>query len=418
MKTEIISTGTELLLGQTLNTSAHYLSAQLSVLGIEVDYHTTVGDNSERLENILRQALQRADLVVTTGGLGPTADDLTKELVAKVLGLEMTLDTNSLELIKRFFASHKREMPRNNEKQAYFPKGAKIFPNKLGTAPGAMINKDDKAVIILPGPPFEMQPMFEEQVLLELENMLGPNSKRMKARVLKIFGMAESAIEEVLGDLMDQDNPVIALLAKRAEMQIRLVARYADKLVAEKALDATETLIRSRLGTKVFARNEETMVGIVGLALKSRNLKIATAESCTGGLLGATLTLEAGSSDFYLGGVVSYADSVKEGLLGVSFATIQTFGAVSAEVAKEMAAAVRSRIGADLALSVTGIAGPDGGSNLKPVGLVYIGFASAEGIEARKFQFYGGRDSIRQLSVMAALNWVRQYLLYIERRSN
>ncbi len=213
MKTEIISTGTELLLGQTLNTSAHYLSAQLSVLGIEVDYHTTVGDNSERLENILRQALQRADLVVATGGLGPTADDLTKELVAKVLGLEMTLDTNSLEQIKRFFASRKREMPRNNEKQAYFPKGAKIFPNELGTAPGAIIKKDDKTVVILPGPPFEMQPMFEEHVLLELESMIGPDSKRMNARVLKIFGMGESAIEEVLGDLMDQDNPVIALLA-------------------------------------------------------------------------------------------------------------------------------------------------------------------------------------------------------------
>ncbi len=194
-------------------------------------------------------------------------------------------------------------------------------------------------------------------------------------------------------------------------MHIRLVARYADKLVAEKALDATETLIRSRLGTKVFARNEETMVGIVGKALKSRNLKIATAESCTGGLLGAILTQEAGSSDFYLGGVVSYADSVKEGLLGVKAATLQTVGAVSTEVAKEMAASIRSRIGADLAISVTGIAGPNGGSNLKPVGLVYIGLASVEGIEARKFQFYGGRDSIRQLSVMAALNWVRQYML-------
>ena len=370
-----------------------------------------MGDNSERLENILRQALQRADLVITTGGLGPTADDLTKELVAKVLGLEMTLDTNSLEQIKRFFASRKREMSLNNEKQAYFPMGAKIFPNKLGTAPGAIIKKDDKTVVILPGPPFEMQPMFEDYVLLELESMLGPDSKRMKARVLKIFGMSESAIEEVLDDLMYQDNPAIALLAKRAEMHIRLVARYADKLVAEEALDATEALIRSRLGTKVFARNEETMVGIVGLALKSRNLKIATAESCTGGLLGATLTQEAGSSDFYLGGVVSYADSVKEGLLGVKAATLQTVGAVSMEVAKEMAAGIRTRLGADLAISITGIAGPDGGSNLKPVGLVYIGFATAEDIEARKFQFYGGRDSIRQLSVMAALNWVRQYML-------
>ncbi len=411
MKTEIISTGTELLLGQTLNTSAHYLSAQLSVLGIEVDYHTTVGDNSERLENILRQALQRADLVVTTGGLGPTVDDLTKELIAKVLDLEMILDIDSLEQIKRFFASRKREMTCNNEKQAYFPKGAKIFPNKLGTAPGAIIKKDDKTVVILPGPPFEMQPMFEEHVLVELKSMVRPDSQRMNARVLKVFGISESAIEEVLGDLMDQDNPTITILAKRAEMHIRLVARNADDLMAEEALDATEAMIRSRLGTKVFARNEETMVGIVGEALKGLKLKIATAESCTGGLLGATLTQEAGSSDYYLGGVVSYADSVKEALLGVKAATLKMVGAVSIEVAKEMAAGIRTRLGADLAISVTGIAGPDGGSNLKPVGLVYIGFASAEGIEARKFQFYGGRDTIRQLSVMAALNWVRQSML-------
>jgi competence/damage-inducible protein cinA len=411
MKTEIISTGTELLLGQTLNTNTHYLGARLSDIGFEVVYQTTVGDDSERLENALRQALKRADLIVTTGGLGPTADDLTKELIAKVLGLEMTLDNYSLERIKGYFASRKREMPKSNEKQAYFPKCAKILPNNYGTAPGAIISKNDKTVVILPGPPFEMQPLFEEYVIAELKRIIGPDSKIAKTRILKVFGMTESAIEEVLGELMNNVNPSITLLAKRTEIHIRLAARNADEQVAEKTLDAAESMIRSQLGIKVFAKDEDTMVGIVGKALKSRGLKIATAESCTGGLIGAALTQEAGSSEFYLGGVVSYANSVKEGLLGVKTSTLQAVGAVSAEVAKEMAAGILTRSGADIAISVTGLAGPEGGSDLKPVGLVYIGFASAEGLEARKFQFYGGRDTIRQLSVTAALNWVRQYML-------
>jgi nicotinamide-nucleotide amidase len=411
MKTEIISTGTELLLGQTLNTNTRYLGARLSDFGFEVIYHTTVGDDPERLENVLCQALKRADLIVTTGGLGPTADDLTKELIAGVLGLEMTLDNYSLERIKGYFAARKREMPKSNKKQAYFPEGAKILPNNYGTAPGAIISKDDKTVVILPGPPFEMQPMFEEYVIAELKRIIGTDSKVMKTRILKVFGMTESAIEEVLGELTHSVNPSITLLAKQAEIHIRLAARNADEQVAEKALDAVESRIRSRLGTKVFAKNEETMVGIVGKALKSRGLKIATAESCTGGLIGAALTREAGSSEFYLGGVVSYANSVKEGLLGVKASTLQAVGAVSQEVAKEMAAGVLTLSGADIAISVTGLAGPDGGSDLKPVGLVYIGFASAKGVEARKFQFYGGRDTIRQLSVTAALNWVRQYML-------
>ncbi|HWQ88836.1 MAG TPA: competence/damage-inducible protein A, partial [Desulfitobacteriaceae bacterium] len=408
---EIISTGTELLLGQTLNTNAQYLSAQLSVLGIEVYYHTTVGDNPKRLENILRQALQRADLIVTTGGLGPTADDLTKEIAAKVLGLEMFLDAGSLEEIRHFFAAHKREMPASNLKQAYFPQGAKIFPNKLGTAPGAIINKDDKTIVILPGPPFEMQPMFEKYVLVELEKLIGPDRKRMKMRILKIFGISESALEEVLDELLSQNNPAVALVAKRTEINIQLAAKDVDEQAALKTLDTIEQTIRSRLGNKVFARDKETMVSVVGQALRSHKYTMSTAESCTGGLVGATLTQEAGSSDYYLGGVISYANSVKENVLGVRSTTLQSVGAVSRETAQEMAEGVCRLTGADLAISVTGLAGPGGGSETKPVGLVYIGLASAKGTEVRKFQFYGGRDSVRQLTVMAALNMVRQYML-------
>jgi nicotinamide-nucleotide amidase len=417
MKAEIVATGTELLLGETINTSAHYLTGKLSSLGIEVDYHTTVGDNSERLEQVLRQAIDRSDLVLTTGGLGPTADDLTKELVAKVLNLQMELDQTSLNQIVQFFGRRKAPMPTSNEKQAYFPKGSKILPNPIGTAPGALIEKDGKTVIILPGPPFEMQPMFENYVWPELQRMIGPDSVRMNERVLKIFGIGESAIEEVLGDLMNLPNITMALLAKRAEMHIRLVARGTEAM-SQNAVDSlkqAEGEIRRRLGDKVFGCDQETMLGIVGQTLKNNHLTLATAESCTGGLLGATLTSEPGSSTFYLGGVVSYSNSLKQQFLGVAEKTLHQFGAVSEEVAREMAEGIRQKSGSDLAISTTGIAGPDGGTDLKPVGLVYIGFASSKKVYAKKFQFYGERESVRQLTVQAALNEIRLNMLNNER---
>lgn len=418
MKAEIVSTGTEILLGETLNTSTHFLTGKLSSLGIEVDYHTTVGDNPERLEKVIRQAIERTDLLVTTGGLGPTVDDLTKELVAKVMGIEMELDAASLENIKKFFARRKSPMPLNNEKQAYLPKDSIVLPNPIGTAPGAIIKKDGKTVIILPGPPFEMIPMFENYVWPELQKFIGSDTERMYERVLKVFGIGESAIEVVLADLMDLPNLSMALLAKRAEMHIRLVARCSQKnsQEGEKALNQAEAEIRRRLGNKVIGRDQETMIGIVGQLLKNKQLTIATAESCTGGLLGAALTQEPGSSEFYLGGVVSYANSLKQGLLGVSEENLVKYGAVSEEVAKEMAAGIRAKAGSDLAVSTTGIAGPGGGSDQKPVGLVYIGFASSAGVQADKIQLYGERESVRQLTVQSALNKVRVHLLNSERR--
>jgi nicotinamide-nucleotide amidase len=418
MKAEIVATGTELLLGETLNTSAHYLTGKLSTLGIEVDYHTTVGDNPERLEQVLRQAIGRSDLIVTTGGLGPTVDDLTKELVAKVLDLKMELDAFSLEQLKQFFSRRKASMPMNNMKQVYFPKDSKILPNPIGTAPGSIIEKGGKTVIILPGPPFEMRPMFDNYVWPELHRIIEPQTERMNERVLKVFGMDESAIEEALAKLMGLPNPTMALIAKRAEMHIRLVARSSEAKSgeSEKVLDWAEAEIRRCLGDKVFGRDQETMIGIVGQNLKNKHLTISTAESCTGGLLGAALTQDAGSSEFYVGGVVSYSNSIKHRLLGVSEENLTKFGAVSQEVAKEMAEGIRTRTGSDLAISTTGIAGPDGGSDEKPVGLVYIGLATPAGVHAKKFQFFGERESVRQLTVQAALNGVRQYLVNSERR--
>lgn len=411
MKAEIIATGTELLLGETLNTSVHYLTGKLSALGIEVDYHTTVGDNSERLEQVLRHGIERSDLVVTTGGLGPTIDDLTKELVAKVLGVEMELDEESFRSIKEFFARRHGPMPMSDKKQAYFPKGAVILPNLLGTAPGALISVKGKHVLILPGPPFEMQPMFEKFAYPELERLLGQDKQQMIVRVVKVFGMGESSIEQVLTELMQKGTPSITLLAKKAEMHIRMVVRGLPADKADQLLSSTEQEIRAKLGDKVFGCDDETMIKIVKEALLNKKRTIAVAESCTGGLLGAALTQEPGSSEVFLGGVISYADAVKKQLLRVQNETLAERGAVSAEVAMQMAEGIKRLTGADLGLATTGIAGPDGGSAEKPVGLVYIGFATPEGVEARRFQFYGGRDTVRQLTVQAALNWVRLYML-------
>ena len=414
MKAEIVATGTELLLGQTLNTSTHYLTGQLSRLGIEVDYHSTVGDNAGRLETMLKQAIGRSELVITTGGLGPTEDDLTKELVAKVFGLPMELDQNSLRALEGFFAARKSPMPQNNLKQAYFPHGAEILPNPLGTAPGAILETDRRTVVILPGPPFEMQPMFDNHVRPFLEQKVGPDAGRMNVRVVKVFGIGESAIEEVLGDLMHRENPAMALLAKRAEMHIRLVSRHNDSRQAIQVLDEAEKEIRRLLGNKVFGRDEDTLTGVAGRALRQCGLTVATAESCTGGMLGSALTQLAGSSAFFLGGVMAYANEVKEKLLGVKTATLARVGAVSPEVACQMAEGVRTRTGADIALATTGIAGPEGGTPDKPVGLVYIGLAGDKGVEAQRFQFYGGRESVRQLTVNAALDWLRRYLAGLE----
>mgnify|MGYP000926756578 CR=1 FL=1 len=414
MKAEIVATGTEILLGQTLNTSTHFLTGKLSELGIEVDYHTTVGDNSQRLEKVIRQGIERSDLLIVTGGTGPTADDLSKELIGKVLGLEMVLDPASLQRIEDYYALHGSPMPEADKKQAYFPEGAQILPNAQGTAPGFIIRKDAKIVILLPGPPQEMEPMFMDYVWRYLERVAQADTQRMYVRVIKVVGLGESELEEKLGDLLGKDNPSIALLCKHSEMHIRVVVRgNADK--ADEILEETELEIRRRLGDKVFGVNEDTMLQLVSESLKKMGLTIATAESCTGGLLGATLTQLPGSSDFYLGGVVSYSNALKESFLGVNPNTLERYGAVSAETALEMAAGIRERTHSDLGVSITGIAGPGGGSKEKPVGLVYIGLATPEGTQAQKFQFQGERESIRQHTVQAALDWVRRYMLNIER---
>jgi len=415
MKAEIVSTGTEILLGQTLNTNAHYLTGKLSGLGIEVDYHTTVGDNPQRLEEVLRQALKRSELVIVTGGTGTTADDLTKRIAAKIMGVELVLDEESLGRIERFFAARNKVLTDDDRQLACVPKGAKTLPNRQGTAPGIIAKIQYKYLVILPGPPKEMEPMFEAEVWPWLKTMVDDCRERMHVRVLKVFGLHEKELEQRLGSLMQTTNPAITLLSKHTEMHVRLIARSAESGEAERMLEELEKDIRRRLGSLVYGKNEDTLVNVVMSMLKMRGLTLSTAESCTGGLLGGTLTQIPGSSAVFWGGIIGYDNSVKARVLGVDSHLIEKVGAVSPEVAEAMAKGVRQLIGTDLGIGITGIAGPGGGSNEKPVGLVYIALAAADRVQVKKFQFVGERETVRQLAVQHALNMIREHLLESER---
>jgi len=406
---EIISTGTEILLGKTLNTSAFYLTGQLTGLGVEVRYHTTVGDHRERLYNAVQEALSRSNMVVLTGGLGPTADDLTKEIIAKAFNVKMNLDIDSLNSLKDFYQN--KEIPPESLKQAYFPEGSIVLPNDFGTAPGVILEKDGKICIVLPGPPTELKHMFEKYALPKLQAILQNNGQKMFVKVLKVFGLTESELERELDDFRQKDVLSITLLDKHTYMDLRLTVRETDEKKANEILAEAESAIRERLGNKVFGVDEESHSLVVGRLLRQRQLTLATAESCTGGLLGGAITAEAGSSDYYLGGVISYANEVKQNLIDVNETSLQSHGAVSELVAKEMAEGVRKRFGSDIGLATTGIAGPGGGTTTKPVGLVYIALAHRKGVLVEKKQFSGNRQLIRNMTVESALNMLRIFLM-------
>ncbi|MFX4260831.1 competence/damage-inducible protein A [Pelotomaculum propionicicum] len=410
MKAELIFTGTELLLGHILNTHAQYLGAKLSGMGIEVDLNTTVGDNRETMIDVLRQALDRSSLIIITGGLGPTTDDITVEVVAEVFGLPLILDQVSLKAIKRIFQSRSAIMPESNVKQAYFPRGAIILPNNVGTAPGAILEIGNKIVMMLPGPPHELTYMFEDAVTPYLAGKTG-GSEVIRYRVFKLTGISESAVQDLLKDLGGQGNPGIAYMAKPGEIQVRISARGADSGQADALLADFAGKVRSRVEKYIFACDEAVLEELVGKLLLERGLSIGVAESCTGGLIAARLTDIPGSSAYFKGGVVSYSNEMKNRVLGVDIKILDSFGAVSRETAEAMAAGVRAGTGADLGLAVTGIAGPAGGTAAKPRGLVYVALAAGDITICRGHHFPGIRMAVRQGTVNASLNMVRQYLL-------
>ncbi len=412
MRAEIISVGTELLLGQIVDTNAAYLSKLLPEFGIDMHYRVTVGDNESRLIDALKLALSRADVVFTIGGLGPTEDDLTRETVAKVVGDEMVLDKEFESQLREFFSARGIQMPETNLKQALVPKRGRALTNPLGTAPGAAFETESgKVVIILPGPPREFIPMVEERVAPYLRERFGESAAIIRSRVLRLAGIGESSVEEMVKHLLRNANPTLAPYASPGEVHLRVTAKAASVGEADAMIQEMDEKLVSILGGRVFGRDGETLEKVVVESLISRRLTLAIAESCTGGLIANRITDVPGCSTAFLTGVVSYSNEAKKELLGVPQELLDKHGAVSEEVARAMAEGARRVSGADVGLSTTGIAGPDGGTPTKPVGLVYIAIATDKATVVQRQQFAGGRLDIKQRASQTALDMLRTHLL-------
>lgn len=405
---ELISVGTEILLGDILNTDAQYLSIELAKLGISVIHQSTVGDNRERLLAQLDEAAKRSDIIILSGGLGPTPDDLTKEVCCEFFGKEMFLHEPTVEKIKEYFSSKGIEMAQNNLKQAMLPKDCVIFPNDNGTAPGMAIEKDGVHILVLPGPPRELKPMFQNCAVPYLMQF---SDRIIVSHNIRTFGIGESSMAERVNDLFDAQNPTVAPYAKDGEALLRVTAMAMTKEDAESLCEPIIEEIKKRLDAYVYGVDynciEEAVVGM----LKEHHLKVATAESCTGGLIAKRITDVPGASEVFECGIISYANGIKHKVLGVSEDDLNKYGAVSEPVAKQMAQGALKVSGADIAVSVTGIAGPDSDSTGKPVGLVYIGLADKENVWVRKIRTSRtDRSYNRYVSASNALDMIRLYI--------
>lgn len=407
MNAELIAVGTEILLGDIVNTDAQVISRGLSELGINVYYQTVVGDNPARLERAIREAKDRADIIITTGGLGPTLDDLTKETLAKVFGKTMALHEPSLAHIQEFFQKIGREMTPNNEKQAWLPEGCTVFENKWGTAPGCGFEADGKHVLMLPGPPRECTPMWEQCAKPYLYPLAGGC---IVSRNVRVMGLGESAMEARLHDLMaSMTNPTIAPYAKVSECFARVTAMADTEAEAEQMLAPVVQQVVDLLGADVYGVDVDSLEQVVGDTLRQRGMTLAVAESCTGGLLSKRITDLPGASDYYKGGVCSYTNEVKINLLGVQPDTLAAYGAVSAQTAEQMAAGAARVFGTDIGVGITGVAGPDA-SEGKEVGLVYISVWFQGELITRETRNSLGRDRVRNQAASNALDIIRRRL--------
>jgi nicotinamide-nucleotide amidase len=402
---EIIAVGTELLLGQLADTNTPFIAQHLADVGIDVFATHAIGDNRVRIGAAVSAALARADGVVTSGGLGPTVDDLTKEAVCDALGVDCVRDRATIARMEAFFASIGRPMRENNRKQADLPRGAIVLENANGTAPGFIVDtKEGKFVASLPGVPHEMRAMLVERLLPLLRDRFG-GEERIVTRVLRVSGLGESEIDHRIGDLFRaSENPKIAVLAHLGRCDVKIMAKAKDDAAAESMIGPLESVIRERLRGRVFGTGDATLASAVLEQLRSRGWMLALAESCTGGRVAAEITAVPGASQNFSGGIVAYADEAKHAVLDVDSAVIAQHGAVSEETARAMVAGARARFGADVALSVTGIAGPTGGTAEKPVGLVW--FAAESPLEARALSrtFPGDREAIQRRATQAALD--------------
>ena len=405
MKAEIITVGTEILLGDIVNTNSQFLAKELANIGIEVYYQSTVGDNENRLMEALHEGLKRSNIIITTGGLGPTKDDITKEVAAKYFNQELILYNNILEDIKLYFNKLGINLTENNKKQAYFPKDCTILNNPNGTAPGAILKKDNKIIVVLPGPPKEMIPMFNNELK---KHLLSFTDYKLISKTLRFFGIGESVLEEKLIDLIDnQTNPTIAPYAKDGEVTLRLTAKAKDKNHANNLIEKLENEIKNRVGEYIYGYDNTTLEDEVAKLLIKKNMTISVSESCTGGMVSSRLINYPGISKIFLEGCVTYSNEAKMKRLGVKKETLAKFGAVSEETAIEMATGIANSLNSNIGLSTTGIAGPEGGTDEKPVGLVYIGLYINGEVKVKKLNLSGSREKIRTRATSEALNFLR-----------
>ena len=407
MKTAILSVGTEILFGQIVNTNTVYLSQQLNMLGFDVMYHYTVGDNPKRVEEMIDLAFQDCDLILTTGGLGPTQDDLTKEVACKALDDELVMMDDVLEEIEKYFQTLGREMTENNKKQAIMPSRATVFHNDAGTAPGFALEKDGKYIVCMPGPPREMTRMFQKSVVPFLQRM---SQGSLYYRQIRFFGIGESMLETKLMDLIDnQTDPTLATYAKEGECSLRIASKRDTEEEAKQAVDEMLEQVKERVGHYIYSCDNEELAQVVACKLMDKGLSLSSAESCTGGMFASTMTDIPGISQCFDRGLVTYSNQAKMEELGVRAETLEKFGAVSEETALEMVEGLQRVSSSDVCISVTGIAGPGGGTEEKPVGLVYIGFAYGDKKLCKKIQMRNvNRNWNRHYALLCMLNVINR----------
>jgi nicotinamide-nucleotide amidase len=410
MRAEIIATGSELLTGGVTDTNSLFLAEELLDIGIETAYKTVVGDNDKDMEEALRSAFTRVDVILVTGGIGPTEDDMTRKAVARALKKRLVLSDDALKAVKAVFSARGKEYPSVNDRQALIPGGARLLNNTVGVAPGFYFIEEGKFVAVMPGVPAEMRAMFREGLRQVLSDHFGVKAV-IRRKVLHTCGLSESKVNELIQDVLKQKRPAVGLTARETGVDIRIVAREGSGARSRTAVERTESEIRKKLGDAVYGVDGQDLEEIVGALLRQRKFTIAVAESCTGGLIGGRFTNIAGSSDYFERSVVVYSDEAKTSLLGVPAGLIESRGAVSREVAGAMAGGIRDQAKTTFGLAVTGIAGPGGGTPEKPVGLVYISLASKDGVKVDEHRFLGTREQVRLRTAQAALDMVRRYLI-------
>lgn len=410
MRAEIIATGSELLSGGGPDTNSQFLSDALLLLGLETAFITVVGDVEKDMEDVFRTARERSDAVLITGGLGPTEDDITRKVIAKILKKRLVLNEDALKAIKSRLAGWGVQYSTSSDRQALIPAGARLLLNPVGVAPGFYLEEEGKFLAVLPGVPGEMRGMFYEELKPVLEGRF-TSGLVARRRVLRTVGLRELKVNETLGDILKQENPAVGLTADAAGVDIRIVARDMNAERTQALLEKTEAAIREKLGDVVYGVDGQEMEEVVGALLKQRRLTLAVAESCTGGMIGSRITNIAGSSEYFERGAVVYSNKAKTEMLGVPGELIEKHGAVSREVAAAMAKGIREKAGTHLGLSVTGIAGPSGGTKEKPVGLVYVALATEREVKVQEHRFPGNRQHIRKRASQTALDMVRRHLI-------